>query len=208
MMFFLIIVNDAVSGIQYNTLRKLSGVEATVSSLAFGPDPNQLLSQIRQLGLRCNLPWTIDYQLLLIRKDTKNRKFSSRLLFCAISQLIQGPPALIPEESKAKFLVYETENGLHLCRDPLRPSAVSTWKDLWSKRPFQYSAALNFEVTVAILNVLVSRVPSTPSPSSMVFYDPCCGSGTTLFVAARFTQFISFNCLFIYIMLVLLKKII
>jgi hypothetical protein len=125
---------------------------------------------------------------------------STKLLFCAISQLISGPPALYTEESISKFKVYETEVGFHFCRDPYYQFASISMKKTWIQRPYQYSAALNFEAAISIVNLLIARVIKRSGRGTdgisildqslvdrrLTFYDPCCGSGTTLYIAARF----------------------
>ena len=166
--------------------------------IAFGADPDSLLSKIKQLRLE-EIQWSIDHELLFVPSKVIPRAVSTKLLFCAISQLIHGPPALCMEDSICKFKIYETENGFHFCRDPYNQFASVSMKKTWAQRPYQYSAALNFEAAISIVNLLVARVitrsgrsTSTEDSSQpllksrLTFYDPCCGSGTTLYIAARF----------------------
>ena len=72
---------------------------------------------------------------------------------------------------------------------------TSLQKGVWSKRPFQYSSALNFEVAEVIIDMLLSAVVSSskrcrrqlhfPPQSSLSLHllDPTCGSGTLLAMA-------------------------
>ena len=64
------------------------------------------------------------------------------------------------------------------------------FKNAWVARPFQYSSALKFEISVASINILSKMMVNTMNPPNrpidkkeVVVLDPCCGSGTNLYVA-------------------------
>lgn len=140
------------------------------------------------------------------------KDFSSKTLMCAISQSITGDIALDHRETTADLFIFETNTGLHFCRmDKCLTHSFDDFKvdvdkrcmpyflpphtlfrqTLWSSRPFQYSSALALEVSLAGVNIVLDMVRSSSlrSDEPMVLLDPCCGSGTNLFVARRYIHF-------------------
>ena len=193
-----------ISNSQLRTLKRLSCTESTSVEIVFGKVPDLLLSEIEQLQLE-EKNWSIDHELLYVpSREIPRSLLSTKLFFCAISQLIRGPPALYVGDSRSTFKIYETEKGFHFCSDP-SPGISVSMKKTWSQRPFQYSAALNFEAALSIVNILIARVLTRAEcrfhqeeeddvmhgdalleNHTLTFYDPCCGSGTNLFIAARY----------------------
>lgn len=216
----------------------LTSVRSAVDIIAFGGSPSELVDYVRGLKISQPLPWSIEYECLAPLEDaprataeTRNgisnesshitatkssnmaidrKSFSSKTLFCAISQCIQGPPALDPREALAYYYLLETKDGFHLglSKDPLNPTVAKqsksvdlsisrhaplNIKELWAGRPFIFSAALNIEIAEAVMNVLHAKLKAKKSESkntakddtAFTVLDPCCGSGTTLFVARR-----------------------
>lgn len=166
------------------------------------------------------------------RTAVDRKSFSSKTLFCAISQCIRGMPALDPREAKVFYYLLETQDGFHFgsSSEPLNPldtrpnsmgfsgsrgekmltnndvnspssvqgvSKMST-KEMWAGRPFIFSAALNIEIAEAVLNILQAKLRAKEEmrkllhgndvvsrKSDFTVLDPCCGSGTTLFIARK-----------------------
>jgi hypothetical protein len=198
----------------------------------------ELIDNVRGLKISQPLPWSIEYECLAPLEDASpgtaetidgilkerqqisattssklpvdRKSFSSKTLFCAISQCIQGPPALDPREALAYYFLLETKEGFHLgfCTEPLNPTVAKqsncidlpisrhaplNIKELWAGRPFIFSAALNIEIAEAVMNILHAKLKAKKDVSEdmvkddtvFTVLDPCCGSGTTLFVARR-----------------------
>jgi hypothetical protein len=215
----------------------LTSIRSVIDIIAFGGSPTELVDNIRGLKISQPLPWSIEYECLApladapqtaetidgtsnersqisVTKSTKvavdRKSFSSKTLFCAISQCVQGPPALDPREALAYYYLLETKEGFHLglSTEPLNPTvakqsnsvdlpiswqALLSTKELWAGRPFIFSAALNIEIAEAVMNILHAKLRAKKggigkmAEDDTVFtvLDPCCGSGTTLFVARR-----------------------
>ena len=113
----------------------------------------------------------------------ERKSFSSKTLFCSLSQCINGAPALDAREAKAFYYIFETQNGFHFCSsfEPLKlsdvrskntdksfgkitsatgePHALQTGlKEFWAGRPFIFSAALNIEIACAVMNILEAKL--------------------------------------------------
>ena len=170
------------------------------------------------------------------RTALDRKSFSSKTLFCAISQCISGMPALDPREAEVFYYLLETQNGFHFgsSSEPLnppdtRPSSMGvssnrvdkrltdndvissqplqglakmsmSTKELWAGRPFIFSAALNIEIAESVINILQAKLRAKEDMKELLdgsdavqrkrksvftILDPCCGSGTTLFIARK-----------------------
>jgi hypothetical protein len=218
--------------------KHLTSIRSVIDIIAFGGSPTELVDNVRGLKISQPLPWSIEYECLAPLEDappgtaktidgtTKERSqisvtkfsklavdrksFSSKTLFCAISQCIQGPPALDSREALAYYYLLETKEGFHLglSTEPLNPTVAKqrnsidlpisrqaplSIKELWAGRPFIFSAALNIEIAEAVMNILHAKLRAKKGESEKMakdntiftVLDPCCGSGTTLYVARR-----------------------
>jgi hypothetical protein len=120
---------------------------------------------------------------------TVDRKsFSSKTLFCSLSQCISGAPALDTREAKVFYYIFETQKGFHFgsSTEPLNsldvrsksvdksigkstPGVSQTSapqlgvKELWAGRPFIFSAALNIEIAGAVMNILRAKLRAKQS---------------------------------------------
>ena len=128
--------------------------------------------------------WLLDYEALARPAE---RTLSKQLL-CSLAQAFPNPPALTMAEAQVTFSVFATENVLYFGQKALTPAHDLAEVDaaLWARRPFVFSAALSVELAQSVVAVLRhqlarGRGPSAPPPT---LFDPCCGSGTTLFAAA------------------------
>jgi hypothetical protein len=120
---------------------------------------------------------------------TVDRKsFSSKTLFCSLSQCISGAPALDTREAKVFYYIFETQIGFHFGSsiEPLNSLDVRSksmdksigkiipgvsqasapelgLKELWAGRPFIFSAALNIEIAGAVMNILQAKLRAKQS---------------------------------------------
>jgi hypothetical protein len=120
---------------------------------------------------------------------TVDRKsFSSKTLFCSLSQCINGAPALDTREAKLFYYIFETQKGFHFgsSTEPLNSldarsksvdkrigkitagvsqasAAQLGVKELWAGRPFIFSAALNIEIAGAVMNILLAKLRAKQS---------------------------------------------
>ncbi len=67
---------------------------------------------------------------------------------------------------------------LQLCGFP------NAWHEVWSKRPFHFSAGLDSWVASAVISLAVIEFQGQNKRRPKTFLDPCCGSGTLAAVAA------------------------
>ena len=118
------------------------------------------------------------------------KSFSSKTLFCSLSQCINGAPALDTREAKVFYYILETQKGFHFgsSTEPLNSLDVRSKsvdksigkitagvsqasapelgvKELWAGRPFIFSAALNIEIAGAVMNILQAKLRAKQSES-------------------------------------------
>ena len=177
-------------------LTKLASFRFAGYEIANGQDPNILLASARKAKNHIQEiydGWSIEHECLspldvnresqyndpgvnFCRKDS----FSSKTLYISIAQLISSVPAISPRMNNQTLSIIETKSKLHLLLLKKFKQNLEVKSQKWISRPFQYSSALNLDVAVAVLNILIKRrTPDLP----LVFLDPVCGSGTTLYVA-------------------------
>jgi len=136
--------------------------------------------------------WLLEYDVLAPPAATKERVASKQLL-CALAQAFPHPPALTAAEVQTTFSIFETADALYFGRKVPTPGRDAAEADaaLWVRRPFVFSAALSVELAQAVVTLLAGQLLAQggpgPGPASTppTLFDPCCGSGTTLFAAAR-----------------------
>jgi len=171
----------------------LSSFKFTATEISTGSDPLQFIQNTRE-SIKINEvgeKWGLDYDCLSpLTYNSKSRKskFTSKTLFLTISQLIKSTPALNPCDVKFQLRIIETANSLHLCS--LNSEFKTSISQSWASRPFQYSASLDIDISRCVLNILKSKLNRF---TDALFLDPCCGSGTNLFVARRYFLIISFT---------------
>ena len=181
--------------------------------IALGQTPHELLSNIDRMPIEGeDKSWILDYDTFEpLRNDMHpNRKdFSSTMLMCAISRLLPGEPMLNMSEQKetncATYMIIETASQLYFVQKiaydadgsdssyELQEVAVSSstqniakqFRDCWSRRPFQYSGAINLDVAFVIIDILrdILSKDGTRNARIIRILDPTCGSGTFLSLA-------------------------
>ena len=113
----------------------------------------------------------------------ERKSFSSKTLFCSLSQCINGVPALDTRKARVFYYIFEALSGFYFCSstEPLNTSDVRSktidrsaenippgtreegtpqlgLKELWAGRPFIFSAALNVEIAGAVMNILNAKL--------------------------------------------------
>ncbi|CAJ1936752.1 unnamed protein product [Cylindrotheca closterium] len=155
--------------------------------------------------------WNLNYVRMDGAKDgeTKNHPrqsattYTKNSLLQAVAQALAVPPALDPKEAKQQLLlvdafcdkdgrttrqcylgvIQERKDGESAFSNPL-----SILQD-WSKRPFQYSSAINPQVAESIMDILWDMMLPFNSDNDdeeeaqLTLLDPTCGSGTFLALA-------------------------
>lgn len=121
----------------------------------------------------------------------ERKSFSSKTLFCSLSQCINGAPALDTRKARVFYYIFETLSGFHFCSStkPLNTSEVRSktidksagyippgireqgtpqlgLKELWAGRPFIFSAALNIEIAGAVMNILNAKLRAKSSETT------------------------------------------
>ena len=175
-----------------NTL--LACARSLESILVKGQTAEELVEKVDELHLVLNDNWGLHYESMLSSSapsrnfSQERRIFSSKSLLCRIAQAISGKVALDPRDCTVVLTVLETPSGFFLCRrDHDFTTTYDALVDTWNKRSFQYSAALHVDIALPLVSILkVSSQSTCP-----VLLDPCCGSGTNLFVARRYVPCLS-----------------
>lgn len=191
---------------------RLYCVQTIMKELVYSDDVGVFIQSIRALlaSQEMDRPWSLDYEYVpssintslststlhkgkkLQQVDKMGGAYSAKALLCAISQCFRTPPAidLLTQQSALAFRIYGTESSLHFCEVVSDFSSdIRRTKEVWSSRPFQYSAALHLEVAESLVNILVRVFINTHAKRPMTLLDPCCGSGTTLSVARRYRRY-------------------
>ena len=178
--------------------------------LASGKSPQELLDNIQHIITVDDVQsqWIIEYDTfepLQNKSQPKKKSFSSTMIMCAVSRLIPGGPCLNPSYSDEgttmkEYIIIETKHRLYLVEKlsekdaSLRKEVSSSstkqiakqFKDAWSKRPFQYSGAINLDVAFVLIDILSDILhidDKTDKPIRML--DPTCGSGAFLALALK-----------------------
>eukprot|EP01041_Mallomonas_annulata_P000474 gene474-885_t len=171
----------------------LSSIRSVLKVLATGNGPSELLCNIKDLKLKCGNGWIIDHECSsplggIDNYNFRKLSFTSKTLACFISQLISGAPSLNPLHANITYCVYETMHTLYFgeLNRSIKIQSDETDK-FWARRPYEFSAASSIDMSTAIINILRSRLhrKNNKNQDTLVLYDPCCGSGTNLFVANR-----------------------
>jgi len=191
--------------------------------VAIGETPNEFLANIKQ-AVNTQGPesfWLLGYDTF----EPLNPKVSSSMLMCAVSRLLPGEPLLGSENSVEShvisYLIVETSTQLYLVEKlvqnqedafEIAKPITRQFREIWPKRPFHYSGAINLDVAVTVVDILsdilLSRTAShvkckdteeetstevtNTIPRTVRLLDPTVGSGTFVALAAmvwsRFTN--------------------
>ena len=175
--------------------------------LASGMTPWELLDNVQYIIVDdVKSQWTVEYDTFEPLQNEalqpKKKSFSSTMLMCAVSRLIPGEPCLNPSyyndggTTIKEYIIIETKHRLYLVQKlsdkdaSLRKEASSStkqiakqFKDAWSKRPFQYSGAINLDVAFVLIDILSGILHIDDRRDKIRVLDPTCGSGTFLALA-------------------------
>ena len=170
------------------------GVKYCLRLLCDGESPAELLNNVKSLSLGPDACWALEYDCLSplsTERELNSRKsFTSKSLSFAIAQTIKCAPCLNPIDALISYYIIETKERLYFGEKEHLPNnnEFLQAEKLWSSRPFIFSAATNFEMSSAIINILGTRCEAKLKlkANQLIFYDPCCGTGTNLFVAYRY----------------------
>lgn len=189
------------SGEHEQELTYVSGIDRVVTEYARHNNLKQLVEGVKEFFQQKSVTsaqllaqsWGLTFlSLSSISGDTlshDSRQFSAKTVYCSLAAAIGGSPALYTSEIVTQFILIETENYYHFGKEEwLSASAVDTIKQSWKNRPFQYSGALHYDISLPIANIIYAEL-SKRSPLVLTtrkfFLDPCCGSGTNLMMAGR-----------------------
>ena len=203
--------NEDFNGKKIELPFRTSRSQYVAKVLASGSTPQELLDNIQLITVDdVQLQWVIEYDTFEPLQNealqSKKKSFSSTMLMCTVSRLFPGEPCLNPyynEDTTTKdYIIIETKHRLYLAQKlsdkdaNLRKedSSSSTkqiakqFKDTWSKRPFQYSGAINLDVAFVLIDILSDILhidDATTRDKPIRLLDPTCGSGTFLSLALK-----------------------
>ena len=141
--------------------------------------------------------WTLDCDTF---EPLAGRQFTTSMLLCAVSRHLSGEPVLgrddIDDET-ISYLLVETSSQLYLIEklpadnqmhDKYNEN-VSRFRQEWSRRPFQYSGAVNIEIAITVVDMLQRLMSKNGEDRKdkrrIRLLDPTVGSGTFLAAAAK-----------------------
>lgn len=139
-----------------------------------------LIQQCESVSIQNLDAFTLEYVCVGFMKD---KDFTSKNLISRVAQCIPSPAALNSKTAKTKLVLIETPNQLYLAQRQELYSKESSVTKNWSKRPYQYSSAINPTVALIIVDLLYDLTvnTSTHKRSQMIsLLDATCGSGTFL----------------------------
>lgn len=164
--------------------------------VAVGRTPEKLLDAINDTlrSRKTTHPsWLLSYDTI----EPLCTRVSSTMLMCAVSRLLPGEPLLESgiDANALTFLILETSEQLYLVRRLAEKReeqpTVRHFREAWSKRPFQYSGAINIDVAIIAVDILsdILQIREATKEDKNVrktirILDPTCGSGTFLALAA------------------------
>lgn len=145
----------------------------------------------------CNPSWTLDCDTF---EPLAGRQFTTSMLLCAVSRHLSGEPVLEQndiDDDTISYSLLETSSKLYLIEKihvdnqihDVYQENVSHFRHEWSRRPFQYSGAVNFEVAITLVDMLrrlLSKNGQDQRDNRRIrLLDPTVGSGTFLAAAAK-----------------------
>lgn len=171
--------------------------------VASGSSPPELLENISKGASSVTRNWTLDYDIVEPLQQTNHprRSFSSTMLMCALSRILPGEPMLTLSTSSpemqadiVQYMIIETSSRLYLAQKRVcdidasegsESDLQSRFRSSWSRRPYQYSGAINLDVAIAVVDILrdLSLIRRNSNPKLVRLLDPTCGSGTFLALA-------------------------
>jgi len=95
---------------------------------------------------------------------------------------------IIIETKHRLYLVEKLDKDTNLRREYSFSSTqqiAKQFKDAWSKRPFQYSGAINLDVAFVLIDILSDILHIDDRRDKIRMLDPSCGSGTFLALALK-----------------------
>lgn len=177
----------------------LDRVQFVGKVIAAGANTEEFLDNIIKASSKsCKCYWTLDYDTF---EPMVGRQFSSVMLMCAVSRHLHGEPLLvsaseqcIETDSISHYVLAETYNKLYLIEKlqiqqqaqlHIVAARVSHFRQEWSRRPFQYSGAINVDIAIAVVDMLQRILQSKTGPKGKTIrlLDPTVGSGTFLALA-------------------------
>ena len=154
----------------------------------------EILASGDEVGL-ADEPWTLRYE-----DHGTSVHGSPRAHECltAVARFLKGPPALFPGTCDAEvrdLVLIRSRRLFYLAESPKwcreRQGRDEAQHVAWSSRPYSFSAATDPVLARLAMSLALwaHQGRPLPSPSSAprpppTIFDPCCGSGTVLFVAA------------------------
>ncbi|KAL7440744.1 hypothetical protein ACHAXM_007443 [Skeletonema potamos] len=165
--------------------------------IASGVNAQELLANIRETTSTCNCLWTLEYDTF---EPLAGRQFTTSMLMCAISRLLSGEPLLGRNDSDdatiISYLLVESSSKLYLVEKltvdnqmhEMYDDDVKRFRQKWSRRPFQYSGAVNIEIAITVVDMLHRLLQKNGDDLKdnrrIRVLDPTVGSGTFLAAAA------------------------
>lgn len=164
--------------------------------IASGVNAQELLASIRATST-CNCFWTLDYDTF---EPLTGRQFTTSMLMCAVSRHLSGEPLLgrnDSDDATISYLLVESSSKLYLIEKlsvnnqmhEMYQDDVSRFRQEWSRRPFQYSGAVNIEIAITVIDMLQRLQPKNREDLKdnrrIRVLDPTVGSGTFLATAAK-----------------------
>lgn len=187
-------------------LRRSASIQEVYEVLANGEDLTSFIASVEKVMLDIH-DWSLDYECATPHwcrmkpiPGKGKAKFSSKAVCYLIAQHISSRPSLHPELASHRLRILETSNMFYLTSERDNSAQVDcrtpAERLLWAKRPFEFSAALDVDIAVAIRNILKARIlrrraaknnveangSEQQGSTPITMLDPCCGSGTNLFV--------------------------
>lgn len=177
----------------------LDRVQYVGKVIAAGSDTQEFIDNIIKASSKsCKCYWTLDYDTF---EPMVGRQFSSVMLMCAVSRHLPGEPLLvsaseqcIETDSISYYVLAETSDKLYLIEKLRTPQQaqlhivaerVSHFRQEWSRRPFQYSGAINVDIAIAVVDMLqrIMQTRAGTKRKTIRLLDPTVGSGTFLALA-------------------------
>ena len=160
-----------------------------------GCTAERMIEKLRQESLpSVHSMWNLEYirmQQRTSKKISSPATYTKATLLQAVSQALPFPPSINPSESKQQLRIVDTVDGCFLTNVLFGHSTntKSMKMDTWTKRPFQYSSAINRNVAEIIMDILLSDLPmeidnnNNHATKELTMLDPTMGSGTFLALA-------------------------
>ena len=161
--------------------------------VASGATAHELLDSIVTNATKCR-SWTLDFDTF---EPLLDRQFTKSNLMCAVSRHILGDPLLERNDSDnvdvISYMLVETSSKLYLVEilsannlPHVYDERLSHFRQEWSRRPFQYSGAVNVEIAITVADMLLRLMQKRNGEELLKdeqrirILDPTVGSGTFL----------------------------